>query len=83
MGDNNIKKKIHALNDAYGMMFRHRNDKSEKAKKKREDYAVENKKTFDISKKEARNLIKNNPDRSDAAIKEDLDFYDDQLGPDA
>ena len=67
VGDDSIKKKIHALNDAYGMMFRHRNDESEKAKKKREEYAVENKKTFDISKKDARNLIKNDPDRSSAA----------------
>ena len=82
VGDDSIKKKIHALNDAYGMMFRHRNDESEKAKKKREEYAVENKKTFDISKKEARNLIKNDPDRSAAAVKEDLAFFDDQLGPD-
>ena len=48
VGDDTIKKRIHALNDAYTMIFRHRKDESEKAKKKREEYAVENKKTFDI-----------------------------------
>ena len=63
-------------------MFRRRNDESDKAISKREEYAVEIKKKLNISKKDARNIIMNDPNRSEVAIQEDLSFFDDQLGPD-
>ena len=78
--DDNIKKKLKALQDEYNTMFRRRKEESVKASSNREEYTVKIKKTFNISKKDARNIIMNDPNRSEAAVKEDLAFFDDQLG---
>ena len=78
--DFRIREKLKEAQDAYNIIFRHRDRKSAPEVKKRTEYLESIKKSFDISDPNARILIVNDKNRSERAKKEDLEFFDDYLG---
>ena len=81
VSDSRIKEKIVSLSESYNKIFRHRNVMTDTVKKHREEYIKGLQKTFDIKDPKARQMIVDDPLRSEKDKEEDLSYFDDYLEP--
>ena len=80
VSDRRIVERLEAEQEKYQGIFRHRDRKNPADIVAREGYLTHIKQTFDIKDHNARQVIENDPVRSEEARGEDLAFFDDFFG---